>query len=309
MGPKTKSTDKQTKSNSVSKSQKTLSQKQKTEKDKKSDTSKIEKKLEISRLSRKPDEKETKTKQRENELKSNNNNNDRIKNIHFNNLKNKDLNLNLEDSIEHIDLVKSIPENNNINNNIFYNDNQNDLSRNEIVNITPNINGINRVLNNSEEIINEQRKILEKFSEVNSKLANSEFDVQRLSSKLENDDLSLFNDKYSDCLRQVIAKLKSHNEELEEIKCKNLYIKILFIIIILILIFIYICIYDILAIKEENKNLKYKLELWSIDKNDSQLSAEVKFNSVKNFLTNEMNTFNEFIIDLGYDSLSSEKLK
>jgi hypothetical protein len=77
----------------------------------------------------------------------------------------------------------------------------------------------------------------------------------------------------------------------------------------LILIFIYICIYDILAIKEENKNLKYKLELWSIDKNDSQLSAEVKFNSVKNFLTNEMNTFNEFIIDLGYDSLSSEKLK
>ena len=55
--------------------------------------------------------------------------------------------------------------------------------------------------------------------------------------------------------------------------------------------------------------MRYKLELWSIDKNDSELSAEVKFDSVKNFLTNEMNNFNEFIIELGYESLSSDKLK
>lgn len=228
MGPKIKPAtdkqDKQLKSKSVSKSQKVLSQQQKNEKDKKSNTSKIEKKLENSRLSRKPDEKETKINQKESEVKGNNQ-------IHFNNLKknplinpnslkNKDLNINSEDSVEHIELIKSIPDNN-INN--FFNEHQgqNDFSRNEAVNITPNINGINRVLNNSEEILNEQRKILEKFSEVNSRLANSEFDVQRLSSKLENDDLSLFNDKYADCLRQVIVKLKGHNEELEEIKCKK----------------------------------------------------------------------------------------
>ena len=131
------------------------------------------------------------------------------------NLKNSDLNLN--DSKEHLDFNYSIPETSN-----KFNTNEFDFSntnRNEGNFITPNVNGVNKIINNSEEILNEQRKILEKFSEVNAKLSNSEFDLQRLSSKLENDDLSLFNDKYSHCLEQVIDKLKSHNEELEGIKC------------------------------------------------------------------------------------------
>jgi hypothetical protein len=221
MGPKTKpATEKQIRGKSVTNNQSTLSHIQKNEKDKKSDTSKIEKKIEISKLSRKPEEKETKSKQKENELKSNKN--EKIKKNHFNNFKNKDLNsinLNIENSIEEIDILKSIPEKNYNTNN--YAEFQNDLNKTEIVNISPNIIGINRVLNNSEEILNEQRKILEKFSDVNSKMTNSEFDVQRLSSKLENDDLSLFNNKYADCLKQVILKLKSHNQELEEIKSKN----------------------------------------------------------------------------------------
>jgi len=194
--------------------------------------SKIEKKLELSRLSRKGDQ-ETKKKKipdfmiraaRSGSKSREKENNQEIKKTQRNNLKNKDLNLYQEDSKENIDLVNSIPEK--TNNNNFYNDN--DFSKNEIVNVTPNVNGINRVLNNSEEILNDQRKILERFSEVNAKLSNSEFDVQRLFSKLENDDLTLFNDKYSDCLRQVIEKLKCHNEELEGIKCKIIKIIYLF---------------------------------------------------------------------------------
>lgn len=132
------------------------------------------------------------------------------------NMKNSDLNLMRDDSKEEqMDFINSIPENL-----AKYKNDFDFTDRNEGTLITPSVNGINKILNNSEEILNEQRKILEKFSEVNAKLSNSEFDLQRLSSKLENDDLSLFNDKYSHCLEQVIDKLKSHNEELEGIKCK-----------------------------------------------------------------------------------------
>ena len=59
-----------------------------------------------------------------------------------------------------------------------------------------------------------------------------------------------------------------------------------------------------LVIKEENKNLKYKLELINIDKNDMALGIEAKFISVKNFVTNEMNTLNELLSNLGFEVIS-----
>ena len=57
-------------------------------------------------------------------------------------------------------------------------------------------------------------------------------------------------------------------------------------------------------IKEENKNLKYKLELMNIDKKDLTLGVEAKLTSQKNFLTNEMNTLNELLSDLGFECVS-----
>lgn len=42
----------------------------------------------------------------------------------------------------------------------------------------------------------------------------------------------------------------------------------------------------------------------SIDKTDKLLVIETKFNSVKNYLTNELNTLNELLKDLGFDAVS-----
>lgn len=53
--------------------------------------------------------------------------------------------------------------------------------------------------------------------------------------------------------------------------------------------------------REENKSLKYKLELMSIDQNDVGLEYEAKFNSLKMCLMNEMNSFNDFLGDLGME--------
>ena len=57
-------------------------------------------------------------------------------------------------------------------------------------------------------------------------------------------------------------------------------------------------------IREENKNLKYKLELMNIDKKDLTLGIEAKITSQKNLLTNEMNTLNELLADLGFETVA-----
>ncbi len=64
------------------------------------------------------------------------------------------------------------------------------------------------------------------------------------------------------------------------------------------------------VIKEENKNLKYKLEIMNIDKNDITLIIEAKLTSVKNFIFNEMNDFIDALSDLGFETVfKAEKIK
>lgn len=56
-----------------------------------------------------------------------------------------------------------------------------------------------------------------------------------------------------------------------------------------------------LDVREENKALKYKIELMSIDKNDTGVQFESRFITIRNYLVDEPNSFNEFLADLGYD--------
>jgi len=84
---------------------------------------------------------------------------------------------------------------------------------------TPNINALNKIVNNSQDIINEQRKVLENISDLNRKLAASEMEVQRHMNKNENDDFNNFSTKYLDNLQYVIEKLKVHSEEMDKMRC------------------------------------------------------------------------------------------
>jgi hypothetical protein len=59
--------------------------------------------------------------------------------------------------------------------------------------------------------------------------------------------------------------------------------------------------YNSLDIKEENKNLKYKIELMSIDRNDYNLQYETKFNTLKTLLAEELNSLNDALAEVGFE--------
>jgi len=86
---------------------------------------------------------------------------------------------------------------------------------------SPNITEINKVMMKSQDILKEQKIILETFSQVNQKLTASDNEIQNFNNKNENDDISNFMGKYSDCMKLLVEKLKGHAEEVEKIKCNN----------------------------------------------------------------------------------------
>lgn len=101
-------------------------------------------------------------------------------------------------------------------------DNYKPISPSE-VKITKNVDTISRLINNSNDILAQQNSLLEKCEELTKKVTSSDFEIDRLLTKNESDDFPHFLDKYSSKLGGVLNKLRSHTDEVEEIKCKNFY--------------------------------------------------------------------------------------
>jgi hypothetical protein len=146
-----------------------------------------------------------------------------------------DNSLDNKDAMDFIDLIQEQGNNNNLknvnnNNNNFNRENKtenSDLHKHfssmpeaEPIKITPNIAEINNLLANSQQALSFQKNLLENFSELNKKLCVSEFEIQKLTGKLDSEEFAGFSDKYSASLDKVIEKLKNHSEEMENIKCK-----------------------------------------------------------------------------------------
>lgn len=91
---------------------------------------------------------------------------------------------------------------------------------NNEVKIGKNVDSIGRLINNSNEILAQQNSLLEKCEMMTKKITASDFEIERLMNKNENDDFPVFLEKYGGKLNQVLGKLKTHTEEAEEIKCK-----------------------------------------------------------------------------------------
>jgi hypothetical protein len=159
-----------------------------------------------------------------------------------------------KDALEFIDLMQEQGNNNNNNNKekkIENADLHNHLSIAGGFKITPNITQINNLIANSQQALNQQKNLLQSFSEMNKKLCASEFEVQKLTGKLDSEEFAGFSDKYSASLDKVIEKLKNHSEEMENIKCT--YIKLFnFLFLFIDLLFHYI------------KSLKKKTKIISI---------------------------------------------
>jgi hypothetical protein len=87
------------------------------------------------------------------------------------------------------------------------------------IKITKNVDTINRLINNSHDILSHQNSLLEKCEEISKKITSADFEIERQVHKNENDEFSLFFEKYSHNLTDMMGRLKLHSEEVENIKC------------------------------------------------------------------------------------------
>lgn len=87
------------------------------------------------------------------------------------------------------------------------------------IKVNKNIDMINRLINGSHEVLAQQEGLIDKINEISGKVAASDYEIDRLLNKNENDEFNTFLDKYSGNLNQVLNRLKSHSEEVDSIKC------------------------------------------------------------------------------------------
>jgi hypothetical protein len=90
------------------------------------------------------------------------------------------------------------------------------------IKITKNVDTIQRLITNSQDIMNEQNSMLENFQEMTKRITSTDYEIERLMNKNENDEFPVFLEKYGSKLSQIMNRLKNHTEEVEEIKCMTI---------------------------------------------------------------------------------------
>ena len=110
------------------------------------------------------------------------------------------------------------------------------------VKITKNIDTLSRLINNSNNILSHQNSLIEKCEEMTKRITSSDYEIERLINKNESDDFPLFLEKYSSKLQTILGRLKSHTDEVEEMKCKiNIKFDLYIILYILKIFYYYRC--------------------------------------------------------------------
>jgi hypothetical protein len=91
--------------------------------------------------------------------------------------------------------------------------------------ITKNLDILQKLINNSQSILNEQNSLADKFSEITKRITSSDYEIERLTNKNknENEEFVKFFEKYGNKLNQIANRLKIHTEEVEDVKCKIFY--------------------------------------------------------------------------------------
>jgi hypothetical protein len=85
--------------------------------------------------------------------------------------------------------------------------------------ISKNVETVKRLINNSQTLLNEQNNILDKYQDITKRITQSDFEVERILKKNENDEIENFLDKNGNKLNHIVNRLKTHDDEKEGIKC------------------------------------------------------------------------------------------
>ena len=144
-------------------------------------------------------------------------------------------------------------------------------------------NSINRLIDTSMNLLEQQNDILKQANSLMQNIEINNHEISKIKKKEEKQNFTKNLGKYNENLEDILSKLKQNTREVDYSN----------------------------RMKEENNNLKYQMQMLSIDKSDDFRNIESELNSLKNIYTNEMNSMLRYLYELGIDdiSLSSGNIK
>ncbi len=144
-------------------------------------------------------------------------------------------------------------------------------------------NSINRLIDTSMNLLEQQNDILKQANSLMQNIEINNHEISKIKKKEEKQNFTKNIGKYNENLEDILSKLKQNTREVDYSN----------------------------RMKEENNNLKYQMQMLSIDKSDDFRNIESELNSLKNIYTNEMNSMLRYLYELGIEdiSLSSGNIK
>lgn len=136
-------------------------------------------------------------------------------------------------------------------------------------------NSIKRLIDTSESLLEEQNNILSQTDKLIQNIEVNEHEINKIQKRENPSNFNGCVNDYTENLDSILSKLKKSTKDIE---FSN-------------------------KIKEENNNLKYKMQMLSIDKNDDFRNIETELNSIKTVYSNEINSFLRFLNELGFDNI------
>ena len=141
-------------------------------------------------------------------------------------------------------------------------------------------NSIKRLIDTSQTLLEQQNNILLESDKLIQNIEVNEHEINKIQKKENMSNFTNYINDYTENLDSVLSKLKKNTKDLE---LSN-------------------------KIKEENNNLKYRIQMLSIDKNDDYRNVETELSSIKTVYTNEINSMLRYMNELGFDNIPIEHI-
>lgn len=152
--------------------------------------------------------------------------------------------------------------------------------QNKSASVNNNLNLISQQVQNCDKIIELQDGLFKKISNLNKKILNNNLSFERSVAQCESENYFNLFQNYSNILEELLIKLKGQLEEIETLQ----------------------------AIREENSNIKMKMELSLLNLQEEKVKTSSKFECFKNFVSLEFNNFTDFINDSNNSNNTKSKL-
>ena len=142
-------------------------------------------------------------------------------------------------------------------------------------------NSINRLIDTSQNLLKQQNDILNKTESLMQNVEMNNHEIEKIIRKENKHKFCKNVESYNQNLTEILSKLKQNTQE---IQFSN-------------------------KMKDENNNLKYRMQMLSIDKNDDFRNIQNELNSLKNIYSNEMNSILRYLYEIGFDNISLGNIK